>query len=53
MPAVRFSVAPAFCSLENRIRVTSAGVLPDCSSSDGQVCELWSAGVCLCEFSFL
>lgn len=52
MPAVGFSVAPAFCSLENRIRVTSAGLSLDCSSSDGQVSELRSVGVCLCGFFF-
>ena len=51
MPAVGFS-APPLCSLENRTRVTSAGLSLDCSSSDGQVSELRSAGVCLCDFFF-
>ncbi|KAG5202797.1 hypothetical protein JEQ12_002380 [Ovis aries] len=53
-PATLSDLTPLlFCSLhiglENRIRVTSAGVLADCFSSDGQVRELWSAGVCLCK----
>ncbi|KAI4567024.1 hypothetical protein MJG53_015701 [Ovis ammon polii x Ovis aries] len=53
-PATLSDLTPLlFCSLhiglENRIRVTSAGVLLDCFSSDGQVRELWSAGVCLCK----